>query len=79
MKEPLNQTYKTKKTLASYPEIEEVKKAYEKFCLEEAKWHKFGRSYDCAIALHVVDFKDKVVCELGARDSIAPRYITSQT
>ena len=76
MKTPLNQTYRKDETFLDYPEIKEIKEAYERYCLEDVKWHKYGRSYDCAIALHVVDFKDKVVCELGARDSIFSSYLT---
>jgi SAM-dependent methyltransferase len=76
MKIPLNQTYRVEKTLLDYPEIKEKKEEYERYCLEEVKWHKYGRSYDCAVSLSVVDFKDKVVCELGARDSIFSSYIT---
>jgi SAM-dependent methyltransferase len=76
MKIPLNQTYQEEQTLIDYPEIKELKQEYEKFCLEEAKWHKYGRSYDCALSLHQLDFKDKVVAELGARDSIFSSYLT---
>ena len=72
----LNQSYKKEKTFEEYPEIEETYNNYVKYCLEEVKWHKYGRAYDCSIALHQVDFKDKIVCELGARDSIFSSYLT---
>ena len=76
MKIPLNQTYQSEQTFIDYPEIKALKEEYEKFCLEEVKWHKYGRSYDCALSLFQLDFKDKIVCELGARDSIFPSYLT---
>ena len=76
MKIPLNQTYQSEQTFIDYPQLKELKTEYEKFCLEESKWHKYGRSYDCALSLLQLDFKDKIVCELGARDSIFPSYLT---
>ena len=73
---PLNQVYMVDKTLKEYPDLAEIKKNYEKYCLEDVKWHKFGRSYDCSVSLLQVDFEDKIVCELGARDSIFSSYLT---
>lgn len=73
---PLNQTYRVKETLDQYPDLADIKYNYESWCLDQAKWGKFGRSYDCAISLHEVDFEGKKVCELGARDSIFSSYLT---
>jgi len=75
-KVPLNQSYKTEKTFKDYPDIKIISDDYKKFCLEEAKWHKVGRWYDCSMSLYSVDFEDKTVCELGARDSIFSSYLT---
>jgi SAM-dependent methyltransferase len=75
----LNQTYQSKKTFSDYPEIKRIKDDYENYCLNVAKWHKYGRSYDCALSLFYVDFADKIVCELGARDSIFSSYLTKNS
>jgi len=73
---PLNQSYKQKNTLEQYPEVKRIKDEYENFCLKNTNWGKYGRSYDCSIAMHQVDFNDKIVCELGARDSLFSSYLT---
>jgi 2-polyprenyl-3-methyl-5-hydroxy-6-metoxy-1,4-benzoquinol methylase len=72
---PLNQSYKQKITFEQYPKIKTIKDEYEKFCLN-TNWGKYGRSYDCSIAMHQVDFNNKTVCELGARDSLFSSYLT---
>jgi len=72
----LNQTYKEKETLKQYPDIAKIKQNYIDFCLNKAKWNKYGRAYDCSISLYNIDFKDKIVAELGARDSIFSSYLT---
>ena len=73
---PLNQTYRVNDTLKENPDIKNLKYEYERFCLEDTDWGKYGRSYDCSIAMKVVDFNDKKVCELGARDSLFSSYLT---
>ena len=75
---PLNQSYQKEKTFKDYPEIRDIKQEYEDWCLNKVKWNKYGRSYDCAMSLYNVDFKDKTVCELGARDSLFCAYLTDQ-
>lgn len=75
-KVPLNQTYKEKSTFKDYPKIKFLKKGYESFCLNRTNWGKYGRSYDCAITLYNVNMKDKIICELGARDSLFSSYLT---
>jgi len=72
----LNQYYNQEATYSQFPKVREIEDAYKKFCLEDAKWHKYGRSFDCAVSLYNVDFKDKVVYELGARDSLFCSYLT---
>lgn len=75
-KVPLNQSYRKEKTFQDYPNIEKISNEYKKYCTDDAKWHKLGRWYDCSVSLYSVDFKDKIVCELGARDSIFSSYLT---
>lgn len=72
----LNQGYREAATFRDYPEIKKIYDEYVSWCLEETSWGKYGRAYDCAVSLFQVDFTDKVVCELGARDSIFSSYLT---
>jgi len=73
---PLNQTYKENQTFLEYPKIKLLYNEYNNYCLNIAKWHKTGRTYDCALSLFRCDFNNKVVCELGARDSIFSSFLT---
>jgi len=75
-KAALNQVYQEKKTFEDHPEIKKIYDDYIDWCLNDAGWHKYGRAYDCSVALKQIDFKDKIVCELGARDSIFSSYLT---
>ena len=72
----LNQSYKVSATLEEYSDIKKMKEEYERFCLETTDWGKYGRSYDCCVAMHGVDFNGKTICELGARDSLFSSYVT---
>jgi SAM-dependent methyltransferase len=82
----LNQLYREKATLEAYPNI---KKTYDDLC-EFTEKNKFyienqdgskrlkGRRYDDAVLFHTpgLDFNNKVVCELGARDGIFGSWLT---
>lgn len=76
MEFPLNQTYRKSLTYEKHPDIVNIESDYKSFCLDLAKWHKCGRAYDCAMTLYRINLENKVVCELGARDSIFSSYLT---
>ena len=82
---PLNQTYKIKQTFIDHPNI---KKTYDEI-YKYSQDHGFikpnsaynrpkGRIYDQAVLFNSpnVDFNNKVVCELGARDGIFGSWLT---
>lgn len=84
-KVPLNQVYKESKTFEDYPHIKQTFDELTKLSVD----HDFirrhpdggvsvkGRRYDDAVLFHSdVDFNDKVVCELGARDGIFGAWLT---
>ncbi len=73
---PLNQSYRVKATLKAYPRIAEIKREFELWITSSTDYHKAGRTYDDAITLYRIDFTDKKVCELGARDSFLSPYLT---
>lgn len=85
MKIELNQTYKQKKTFEQYPHIKKtfdelneftIKNNFVKYGLNGERILR-GRRYDDAIILNSnIDFKDKIVCDLGARDGIFGSYLT---
>jgi len=74
---PLNQSYKVAATLEENPKIQSIKFDFENYCLTKGDWNKHGRSYDTAMSVANVDFNNKIVAELGARDSMFSPYITN--
>lgn len=81
---PLNQIYKINETLKQYPDIA---KTYDElntfalknnFCelLDDGGYKLKGRRYDNAVLFNSVDFNEKIVCELGARDGIFSSWLT---
>lgn len=83
---PLNQVYKEKITFEQYPHIKKTfdeltEYAHKNDFVRTVNNIKFakGRRYDCAILYNNnVDFKDKIVCELGARDGIFSSWLTKE-
>jgi hypothetical protein len=79
----LNQVYRKKQTLNINFEVARNYDMFNKFSLK-SNFLKFvdgvpmirGRRYDASIILSQIDFNDKIVCELGARDSILGSYLT---
>lgn len=79
----LNQVYKKYLTFRVYPIIKSIYNTFSTFCLTK-NFTKItnteliikGRRYDASIILYFIDFKNKTVCELGARDSILGSYLT---
>lgn len=82
---PLNQIYKQKRTFREYPEI---KKTYDEITkvsidhkfridLHDNKYRAKGRVYDDAVLFNSgIDFNNKIVCDLGARDGIFGAWLT---
>jgi 2-polyprenyl-3-methyl-5-hydroxy-6-metoxy-1,4-benzoquinol methylase len=84
-KVPLNQIYRQRRTFTDYPKIKETYDEITRVALEHGFHHDFGngeiyprgRRYDDAVLFNSdVDFNDKVVCELGARDGIFGAWLT---
>jgi len=73
---PLNQCYQEERTFKEYPEIKKIYNDYKNWCLNDTDWGKYGRAYDSALTLYNIDFKDKICCELCARDSFFSPYLT---
>ncbi len=85
---PLNQTYHHEQTFREHPRVKELYNEYHAWAAvlgvaevvnpitgqDKPNWA--GRVYDHALTLAQVNFKDKVVCELGARLSVFPSYLT---
>ncbi len=72
----LNQLYRLEKTFKKYPKVKEKFDELEEFCKKYILPFKhpgnqptFGRSYDYSVlsGADEIDFKDKVICDLGAR------------
>lgn len=83
MKTPLNQTYKQNTTFEDFPDIEKRYKQLVKFSLDnnfvynrDGRIIPRGRNYDTALLSQGVDFNNKIVCELGARDGIFGSWLT---
>ena len=87
VKTVLNQIYRREKTFQEYPNVKELYDELTDFSFKNnfvrnantsEPPHPRGRRYDCAILCNIdgVDFKDKVVCELGARDGIFSSWLT---
>ena len=74
---PVNQSYKVEATLSERPELARIKGEYESWIASATNFPNAGRSYDFAIAMYAVDFTGKEICELGARGSFLPSYLTS--
>lgn len=72
---PLNQSYRVNATLKAYPKVMQIKQQYESW-VASLKLGAKGRTYDHAIAMYQIDFTDKDICELGARLSFLPSYLT---
>ena len=80
-KVPLNQTYQIKKTFKDYPEVKRTFDDITKFTFDNnfirTNGSPKGRIYDDAVLFNSdVDFKDKIVCDLGARDGIFGSYLS---
>jgi len=82
---PLNQIYREKRTFKDYPEIEKTYKEITQFTMKNNFYKDFGngnhypkgRRYDDAVLFNSnVDFTNKTVCELGARDGIFGAWLT---
>jgi len=84
---PLNQTYRRAKTFEQYPEIQKTfdeiteltdSQGLYKIMPDGLKRY-IGRIYDDAVLYNSnVEFKDKVVCELGARDGIFSSFLSKE-
>jgi 2-polyprenyl-3-methyl-5-hydroxy-6-metoxy-1,4-benzoquinol methylase len=84
-KTPLNQTYKTQKTFNEYPNI---KKTFDELTMvsidnnfyqmmPDGSMRVKGRRYDDAVLFNSdLSFRDKIVCDLGARDGIFGAWLT---
>jgi 2-polyprenyl-3-methyl-5-hydroxy-6-metoxy-1,4-benzoquinol methylase len=81
----LNQTYQRAKTFNDYPEIKQTFDEITQLTdanglykiMPDGLKRYVGRIYDDAVLYHSnVDFKDKLVCELGARDGIFSSFLT---
>lgn len=77
---PLNQTYRMSRTFRDYPSIKKRFDEITQFSVDHGfvrddGWVR-GRRYDDAVLCEGVDFKDKVVCDLGARDGILGAWLT---
>ena len=87
-KEKLNQLYRQKKTFEDYPEIKEKYLEMLKFIEDNIlicnfnnsvdKNKKYFRTYDYAVlsATPELNFNDKIICDLGARDGYWGIYLT---
>ena len=79
---PINQIYKQEKTFQAYPHIKSIFDEITEFANEnnfvDSMGRVKGRIYDNALLYHSkdVDFNDKIVCELGARDGIYSSWLT---
>jgi hypothetical protein len=79
----LNQVYRITHTLGNHHKVAENFEKFNKYSLK-SNFLKFnnnnpqikGRRYDASIILTQIDFMNKSVCELGARDSILGPYLT---
>jgi SAM-dependent methyltransferase len=79
MSYPLNQLYRMKATFSHYPKIKEDYDALTKYAKSNMKYlQSIGRNYDFAVLMNFpgVDFKDKIVCELGGRNGHFASYLT---
>lgn len=83
MTTPLNQLYRRSLTFLSRPDVEQHQKDYSAFCMKK-NFIKLsdddiiikGRKYDIALALSSINFANKTIAEVGARDSIFGSYLT---
>lgn len=83
---PLNQIYRQKQTFSAYPEIKEVADELRALSVahpmtedpaEPAK--PWGRRYDYACLYYSgVDFKDKVIADLGARSGFFGSWLSAE-
>jgi len=81
----INQLYRSKLTFAKNPEILDTYLDYSRFLVrnnfikiaDDGSVIIKGRRYDVALAYNTVDFKNKIVCEVGARDGLCGSYLTS--
>jgi SAM-dependent methyltransferase len=80
----LNQVYKQSKTFEDHPNIKATFDELDDISIKH-KFFKYapdgteiirGRRYDDAVLFNSIDFKDKLVCDLGARDGIFGSYLT---
>lgn len=78
-----SQLYQRKKTVIDYPSIQKLQDDFMRYSVlrgfirTDGKSIKCkGRTFDDATILYNIDFSNKVVCEIGARDSILMPYIT---
>ena len=78
-----SQLYQRKKTLLDHPNIQKIQDDLLRHSIINGFIKKDGtnmkcrgRTYDDTLILHNIDFNNKVVCELGARDSIIGPYVT---
>jgi SAM-dependent methyltransferase len=77
----LNQTYRINQTLQEYPDLVKIRNDYWSWLEKTSSFftvdfQNYGRYYDVILALHRLNFRDMVVCELGARGSFHPCYLT---
>jgi len=79
-----NQLYRYKLTVANNSNVADLYFAYSRFNVNN-NFIKItsddtviikGRKYDAALAMDAIDFTDKIVCEVGARDGIFCSYLT---
>lgn len=75
---PLNQVYRIEATFQHYPSIKA--KYDELYAYAERNidyLQSVGRNYDYAVLSEGVDFQDKIVCEMGARNGHFGSYLTA--
>jgi SAM-dependent methyltransferase len=76
----INKLYQIYDTMKNYPQTIDNYDVFSKFCIKKNFINKTneirGRRWDASLMLSNLIFSNKVVCELGARDSILSSYLS---